>query len=468
MAQHNALETVRKIFSEWDTDNTGVISRDNLHGVLSKISGGRDFNVTALMAEIDANGDGVIQYSEFIDWVMNPSAKTKMNQVGKHLSTFDFKSCLEPLFGVYAAGNGVITEEVFLECHALIQGSLKLHPKKCGSDDVALGVEDIGRIFASIQKAEADELTLDEFVAWQAQVMQRSGIPNYDLKDVINKLVEVMHKILHIDQQHQDGKAEEHHHKQLEKAIASLAEHTRLVWEQRPEDVAGDEYAIDGHKYTNHWQDPPPGLSIERLRKFHMSSSPVRTYKLKSVEADVHICVPQVPREVDQERGRRWYAKIVRTTIFDSAAEKAHEDAYYYSYEPKMLTWAPMPDPADFYHAVEALAPELQLFALLKAEANMGTNIRWKGIQMALKDGVEMMLIKEEQVQQYNNHMMEFAYEMLEEGGHVDMPDMDSGMQAQAERFLGEFAQMPRGVMAMLSELGFVKTSPVWKEFMED
>lgn len=466
MAQHDAMENVRKIFNEWDTDKSGAISRENLQTVLSKISGGANFNVLALMAEIDTNGDGLIQYNEFIDWVMNTGAKTKMNSAGKHLSAFDFKSCLEPLFSVYAAGKGVITQEDFGECHTLIQGSLKLHPKECGSSDVALGVDDISSIFRKIRKEHDDVLTLDEFVAWQAQVMERSGIPNYDLKVVISKLAEVMNQILHIDQEVQHHGCDGRHEKKLMKAIESLAEHTRLVWEQRPEDDAGDEYEVDGHHYTNHWEDPPTGLSIERLKKFHFSRSPVRTYKLKSCEADVHMCVPQVPKEVDPERGRLWYAMVMRTTIF-AGEDKAHEDAYYYSYEPKMLTWVSMPDPHVFYHAVETMAPELQLFALLKSEANMGTDIRWNGIQMALHDGVEMKLLTDAQLKKYNHYMMEFAHEMLVEGGHVDMEDMDNDMKAHAEKFLKEFSQMPRGVMAMLSELGFVKTSPVWKEFME-
>lgn len=498
MAQPDALESIRKVFSEWDTDKTGIISRDNLRFVLKKIGGGSNFNVDLLMTEIDTNGDGEVQYSEFIDWVMNPSAKTKMNQAGRHLSSFDFTECLEPLFGVYSAGKGVITKDDFRDCHTLIQGSLKLHPKECGSADVALGVDDVNKIFKNIKKTVHDELTLEEFMAWQTETMERSGIPNYDLKDVIFKLVEVMQKILHIDQQTQEGRGEEHHEKQLMKAIESLAAHTRSVWEQRPDDVAGDEYEVEGHKYNNHWEDPPIGMSLERLKKYHMSHDPVRTYRLKTCEAEVHMCVPQVPSEVDPERGRLWYTKIIRTTVFDDSSvtvsefdghghdpvveggpDKARyrrsackprvmtQDPYYYMFEPKKLAWTPMPDPIGFYHAVETLAPELQLFALLKSEANMGMDIRWKGIQMALQDGVEMQLIKDEHVHKYNDHMMEFAHEMLVEGGHVDMQDMDVDTKQHALDFLGKFPQMPRGVMAMLSELGFVKTSPVWKEFME-
>jgi len=54
-------------FVEFDKDGNGFISREELQGVLAKFGERHsDAEVEAMIAEIDVDGDGLVNYSEFV------------------------------------------------------------------------------------------------------------------------------------------------------------------------------------------------------------------------------------------------------------------------------------------------------------------------------------------------------------------------------------------------------------------
>lgn len=62
---------MKEAFKAWDTDASGAIERNELQRVLKALNPNwaeRDLN--ELMRSIDRNGNGVIEYEEFCDWVM--------------------------------------------------------------------------------------------------------------------------------------------------------------------------------------------------------------------------------------------------------------------------------------------------------------------------------------------------------------------------------------------------------------
>merc|ERR1711972_1055965 len=129
-----------------------------------------------------------------------------------------------------------------------------------------------------------------------------------------------------------------------------------------------------------------------------------------------------------------------------------------------------MKDPEAFNLAQEKMAPDMRLFCLLKTEANMGVKIGWNGIMVALRSGVDMNLIRCEDLEKYRQHMIDKAH------GHIESEDMVADLHVMgdcvyeaAEVHLNRtFVIRPRHVMATLAELNIVKMCPLWKEFWDD
>lgn len=63
---------IREAFEKWDEDGNGTISKTELSGVLSQLGDFKPGDVERIMVEADKNGDGLIQYREFVDWLMRP------------------------------------------------------------------------------------------------------------------------------------------------------------------------------------------------------------------------------------------------------------------------------------------------------------------------------------------------------------------------------------------------------------
>eukprot|EP00928_Gymnodinium_smaydae_P011631 TRINITY_DN14269_c0_g1_i1.p1 TRINITY_DN14269_c0_g1~~TRINITY_DN14269_c0_g1_i1.p1 ORF type:complete len:881 (-),score=219.76 TRINITY_DN14269_c0_g1_i1:484-3126(-) len=66
-------DPIREAFRRFDTDGDGIITYSELSAVLSSVDPTKwnDLRVRALLSAADANGDGQIQYDEFLAWVMN-------------------------------------------------------------------------------------------------------------------------------------------------------------------------------------------------------------------------------------------------------------------------------------------------------------------------------------------------------------------------------------------------------------
>merc|ERR1712228_564945 len=70
------VDKVREVFQSWDKDGDGCIRREELEKVLVLLNPSflkKDLN--KLMKVIDKNGDGVIDYQEFPDWMEDTKKK---------------------------------------------------------------------------------------------------------------------------------------------------------------------------------------------------------------------------------------------------------------------------------------------------------------------------------------------------------------------------------------------------------
>merc|ERR1711920_165844 len=60
-------------FQQFDANGDGIVERADLASVLRNLEPGKwsDGDVDAILTAFDKNGDGRIQYEEFIDWAFN-------------------------------------------------------------------------------------------------------------------------------------------------------------------------------------------------------------------------------------------------------------------------------------------------------------------------------------------------------------------------------------------------------------
>lgn len=67
----SVVDVVRETFQAFDTDGDGNITRDELKTILQAIDSDQwtDAKVNGLLAQADTNGDGILQFTEFWNWI---------------------------------------------------------------------------------------------------------------------------------------------------------------------------------------------------------------------------------------------------------------------------------------------------------------------------------------------------------------------------------------------------------------
>jgi hypothetical protein len=61
--------TLQKVFKKYDTDESGTIEKDELAAMMADMGNPlTDEQVTTALKDLDANGDGVVDFEEFTQW----------------------------------------------------------------------------------------------------------------------------------------------------------------------------------------------------------------------------------------------------------------------------------------------------------------------------------------------------------------------------------------------------------------
>eukprot|EP00927_Polykrikos_kofoidii_P007645 TRINITY_DN13143_c0_g1_i3.p1 TRINITY_DN13143_c0_g1~~TRINITY_DN13143_c0_g1_i3.p1 ORF type:complete len:193 (-),score=52.95 TRINITY_DN13143_c0_g1_i3:23-601(-) len=69
-------DKVQEVFQQWDVDGDGTISSQELERVLILLDPSfTKASLTKIIKAADKNGDGVIDYAEFVDWLTKSSTK---------------------------------------------------------------------------------------------------------------------------------------------------------------------------------------------------------------------------------------------------------------------------------------------------------------------------------------------------------------------------------------------------------
>lgn len=449
---------IRDCFRAWDSDGSGFISKMELKRVIERLVGqsytmSQD-DIDQLMSEADRNGNGIIEYDEFVDWLTRPGAA--VHHTTRGVEYFDLAAVLRPLFEVYDKnGDGTISPSEFEECHVILQNALRLAPAKGNSVPMNSGVmeQEASETFNRIDSDFNQKISFDEFIDWQRKALENSGLLNDDLKDLVPALTRQLKRVHKISSADEQGVLNDHASDEqvLKRIIENLASFTRDLWN----DHKAAHSSIHGkHHYTNRWTEPPVGLNIQRLKQKHIMTTegacPGITIDMSKLAV---FCVPEV--EIPELGHRRWFAKIYSKNVpFDG---KDTDNCAMYLYW--NLNWTVQPDiDAEFAHAVDMLPPEIRVFCLLKSEANFGVQISWEGIQAALRFAVSLGYLTVEQHQQYSAHMDEFLLGLLHK---VDSSAKftDKQQEAKLRKLRSTLVVSPRSVMATLLELGIFRLS---------
>lgn len=94
MAPDATFDSALKVFKQWDVSNNGFISQEDFTQIMRSL-GLRDFSTSDCFAGVDANGDGGIDYQEFLAWLYGSAPQAVKDYVELH--HFDTKSLLRGL-----------------------------------------------------------------------------------------------------------------------------------------------------------------------------------------------------------------------------------------------------------------------------------------------------------------------------------------------------------------------------------
>lgn len=159
---------IRDVFLQWDTDGSGCIEKEELAHVLTRLGNFTDDDVDRIMVEVDRNGDGLIQYDEFVDWLLNPSVTVGAAAL---LSTAELHMRAEE--EALASDEPLAEEEV----HKWMFGSPAARPVKLPAP-LSLQLEHTIVIWVQMQAVQGDwaQLIGDTSLGWKYSIgVSKSG-----------------------------------------------------------------------------------------------------------------------------------------------------------------------------------------------------------------------------------------------------------------------------------------------------
>ncbi|CAK0856663.1 unnamed protein product [Prorocentrum cordatum] len=427
-------------------------------------------DLDSFMHEADQNDNGVIEYDEFLDWVLRPGAKITTTGSGK-LATFDLEATLRPLYDVYDKNHdGQVSWEEFEECYCILANSLQLARSKADRrNSVPEHLKDATAgqtVFSGVDTDGDRRVSFKEFCEWQRETLANSGLHSEDLKELIPNLAKQLLRVYKLSEQ-DAHEVDETDRRMLERLIDNIASATSDLW--NTEKAAKSQLKTRGF-FPNRWTEPPVGLNVKRLMTLHMKLVPGFMMGVEKMDLQVFV-IPTTPDDPDvpPEREKRvWLAQIVQVVTL-KGGKVQNEDPCYYTFSD--LQWKQFEDDgmSVFKAAVDNMAPELRVFCMLKTEANFGVKLKWDQILKALSTSIQYGWLTQEQLELYTSNMESMAVSMLltDKANNPDQDRIEIDTATVGKKLQAYVKVAPRGVMAKLSDLGVFEANSVWGDFMD-
>eukprot|EP00928_Gymnodinium_smaydae_P086962 TRINITY_DN71340_c0_g1_i1.p1 TRINITY_DN71340_c0_g1~~TRINITY_DN71340_c0_g1_i1.p1 ORF type:complete len:524 (-),score=162.50 TRINITY_DN71340_c0_g1_i1:34-1605(-) len=472
-------DKIKETFYKWDIDGNGIICRHELLGVLRHLCSVTESDLEDLMNEVDTNGDGEIQYEEFIDWLTRPAKSSQ----GRAL--FDYAEVLRPVFEAYDVnGTGTIEFEEFEECHCIVRAALKANNRPCRNEsdsedeveqalDPLLFQREAERAFKAIDENGDKEITFREFVKWLQPAIERSGISNDELTTLTARMAQMLKGVYkQISIAKKAAEAGDDENQEDAEALKLFA--TNLA--KTAEALEGGLKPKNPNAHIGAtWTPPPVGLSVPRLKATHAKYYPAKMTRVAAVNFTA-IVVPTPLKEQDMAypEKRMWLGKVIRTVQYKTGKAKKQQPSYYV-FDAKGFRWLPLQSEQElkdgskgaeganmFLEAFKALADEMALYCLLKTEANFGDQLRWADVLVALDNGRRAGILEQDEVDKFVSYVKLTARETLYAEGIITKKDLEKSIQARVEQFMEASIQSPKGVMAIMTDLGVARRNEEW------
>eukprot|EP00747_Dinoflagellata_sp_TGD_P162854 gnl/TRDRNA2_/TRDRNA2_180937_c0_seq1.p1 gnl/TRDRNA2_/TRDRNA2_180937_c0~~gnl/TRDRNA2_/TRDRNA2_180937_c0_seq1.p1 ORF type:complete len:447 (+),score=114.46 gnl/TRDRNA2_/TRDRNA2_180937_c0_seq1:92-1432(+) len=442
-------DNMKKIFKEWDSNGDGIISQEEMMKVMKAL--GSKFSQAQfdqIFAAVDANKNGKVEYEEFINWLTGTGSEVHV--VNNKAELFDFDAALRPLFKVYDKKNtGHIDLEEFQEAYGIVTGALKLDAETKGRK---LEFACADSTFHKADVGKSGYLTFEEFVNWQKGNISGSGLNNTEVAQLFTHLAEIVQHVFDLSEAHGKHTAPSDHH------LPVLLDHLENIAGTAAKLFHGSarvgKEASTG--FEGVWPKVPEGeLCVNALVHFHMNVVPVPAGKdVEMVDTKIMNILPEAKQDGPE---RRWIARLDRKVSYTNG--KKTNVPYYYAWTPT-AHWTELDSGSDFMNAFSALAPEYRLLGLLYTEAEFGPSLKWDCMISALEEGMNLGIVAEDQLHEFEDRMHELVHGMLVE----QMDGEEPGDKAVEDnlRLVVELTVLQ--LMNFLCDLGVVPHNALWDD----
>lgn len=476
-------EQAKGIFLKYDANGDGCIDEDELGLLLQAISDKfTKADVRVMLRAADTDGSNKIEFSEFINWLLGPSKESLGRAVTENASS------LELLFNVYDKEHtGVISMRQFEECHCILQAALRLAhtdndvdvDDSRADDDVAGAAHALRTMRREARKQtlqkEASELINHssesgmvgflDFVDWMKQ-----HIPDFMDQDEFFEFAKTVADTLEESFEHELS-CETGYIREKADVLAHLREKfsdSMKTWRRDHQRIPSK--GIQRVRPECPWDNLPKGLSIDRLKAAHMMMCPIPNMRyVKEISWEI-LCLPwgSPPGEVV------WVAEVVRRILVEVPSRGSKlkvEEPEYYRYDvsspvEEAYLWVSCNESEQGIFS--CMQPGLGVYSMLKTIANFGSRLRWSQIQTALEGSVDMRLIREDDVETFNEEITKIVLQQMEEDGIMDGDPQDAKLQHVQRYLANELELHPGMVMVTLLKLEIVDTDPLWADFALD
>ncbi|CAK9038399.1 unnamed protein product [Durusdinium trenchii] len=461
------------ILRKFDQEGSGTISRSQFEQILRTVlraSSNSDEilykeEVDEFWAYFSKREDGDVEKSDLVDWILKPSTPLMLTESG-NLAFFDLKSALQPLFQAYNQnGDGFICLQEFMDAHGILQIALRMNPTAEEEDPPVLR-GDLHNCFVHIGDADK-RLTFEKFVRWQRLALIQSALSPDSMTRLLKNVAKQIQRVFKLTSE-KHCELTESDRLVLIRILSHLAQFSRELW-------GAGHFASKGKTFfENKWIPPFVGMNVDHLKEvfLHDFNYSRMRFSAKIVKRDWDIlCIPGLPGRHQDWLARARLKNTLRSARFDDERGKQEEDQLEeghirevvdeqcYIFDREHFTWA-LAEESLFEKALEALSPEVKLFAILKTMANFGQRLSWPQLQLALSQAVQLDVISQVQLGKCNDKLEEWVLKGMDAEGFWCTRETLTKVRE-------DLHTSPSQIMGIFAEIGAFAVTSIWADFMD-